>query len=123
MKRKNSTNGGTKISTKCKVISPCFRTKVEEEYWFILEEKRQSGLIQWFEYECAAFIIGKNCRYTPDFMVVDHTGQVEAHEVKGPYIKGGWQHAIVRFKAAAKMFPWIRFVMWQKTKHGWSRIR
>lgn len=53
--------------------------------------------------------IGNNCNYYVDFLFALGTRgalEVHAHEVKGPYSRFA---GIVKLKAAASLYPWIRF--------------
>lgn len=72
----------------------------------------------WYGFEVVKFMIGERCWYSPDFMVQLSDRTMEIHEVKGGYVR---DDAMVKLKAAAHIYPQFRFVMMQKTRHGWER--
>lgn len=66
----------------------------------------------WIGVQCMTLKLGDDCRYTPDFFVLNHAGKLIAHEVKG-----FWRDdAKVKIKVAARMFLWIEF--WVAVKKG-----
>ena len=77
----------------------------ETRYSVELEGRKRLGEIEWYAFEAITFKLGKDCRYTPDFIVMLPDGLLEAHEVKGR-----WEDdALVKVRVAAAMFP-FRFV-------------
>jgi hypothetical protein len=78
-----------------------------------------AGEIISYSFEKTKFKIGDNCWYTPDYVVV-MPGHFEIHEVKGGLIR---DDAMVKFKAAAELFPYYRFVMAQYKGKKWEVIR
>ncbi len=88
--------------------------KTEAAYADYLGILKLAGKILFFEFECVTLKLGKDLRYTPDFMVVTLDGTVEFHEVKGsktsksgdiiPYFK---DDGLVKLRAAAKQFPFV----------------
>lgn len=75
--------------------------KTEAAYAEHLEAKKICGQIAWYIFEGMKFRLADNTFYTPDFMVMLSTGELEAHEVKG-----FWQDdARVKIKVAAAMYP------------------
>src|SRR5437879_3016 len=88
--------------------------KTESAYAQQLELRYRIGEILWFKFEGMKFRLADNTFYSPDFMVMLKSGEMEAHEVKG-----FWQDdARVKIKIAADMYP-FRFVAIKKTKNGW----
>lgn len=85
----------------------------------VLKPMLDRGEIISYTFERMKLKIGENCYYTPDFMLV-MPGHFEFHEVKGGLIR---DDAMVKFKAAADMFPFFRFVMMQYAKKQWNVIR
>lgn len=66
----------------------------------------------WIGVQCITLKLGDDCRYTPDFWVLDRHGQLIAREVKG-----FWRDdAKVKIKVAARMYPFIRFDVVTKLK-------
>jgi hypothetical protein len=89
--------------------------KTEERYAWVLEGRKQAGEIQRYEFEKITLKLGDDCRYTPDFYVVNRESEVEFHEVKGFFR----DDAKVKIKVAAEMFP-FRFFLAQVVKGGWD---
>lgn len=91
--------------------------------------KRLGEIIDW-RWNALKFRIGapgKNCNYTPDFVVISN-GIIECHDTKGmkrnptgeerPYVE---DDAMVKIKAAAELYPWIRWVLvWKGRDGAWA---
>jgi hypothetical protein len=80
---------------------------------------KERGTIQEWWYEPFTLILTKKGKrkttYTPDFLVINHAGAVEIHEVKG-FWRGD---ARVKFKMAVDLNPWAEFkVITRKTKNS-----
>lgn len=93
--------------------------RTEAAYSAVLERKLHAGEIEWFKFEAIKFRLADKTFYTPDFIVMQSDGTIEAHEVKGH-----WEDdARVKIKVAAETFP-IRFVAVKpkakKDGGGWS---
>lgn len=81
----------------------------------------------WIEREPVALKLGNGVRYNPDFLVstLETIGpgkacsaQLTAYEVKG-YMR---DDAAVKIKVAARMYPFIRFVLvWRDGRDGWKQ--
>ena len=87
----------------------------EAKYAWILEGRRLAGEIQRYEFEKITLKLGADCRYTPDFYVVNREGEIEFHEVKGFFR----DDAKVKIKVAAENFP-FRFYLARLVKGGWD---
>ncbi|MCD8071173.1 MAG: hypothetical protein LUE08_07315 [Akkermansiaceae bacterium] len=75
----------------------------ERSYSLHLDALKQSGKIRAWFFESVKLGLGKNCFYTPDFMVIRSDDVVEFHEVKG-----FWRDdARVKIKVAADKYPFI----------------
>lgn len=83
--------------------------KTEAEYARELEALKYNGEIEGYVYEPMKLRLADKTTYTPDFLVI-HLTHFEFHEVKG----FERDDAIVKFKVAAEMFPWFRFLMVKK---------
>ena len=95
------------------------KNNTEAAYGEHLEWLKHTGKIVWYKFEGMKFRLADNTFYTPDYIVMLSTGQLEAHEVKGH-----WQDdARVKIKIAADLYP-LKFVAIKKqTKKqggGWS---
>lgn len=97
------------------VITQTHMNKTEERYAWLLEGRKQAGEIQRYEFEKITLKLGADCRYTPDFYVVNRESEVEFHEVKGFFR----DDAKVKIKVAAENFP-FRFFLAQVVKGGWE---
>jgi hypothetical protein len=94
--------------------------KTERRYADILQARWDRGEIQEYLTQEITLKIGEDCRYTPDFCVIELGGTITFIEIKGGFVR---EDAIVKFRAAAKQFWWARFEMIQYTKTGWQQIR
>lgn len=70
----------------------------------------------WIGVQNVTLKLGNDCRYTPDFFVINQQGHAQAREVKG-FMR---DDALVKLKVAARLFPWIEFQVVRKTKNGWE---
>ncbi len=85
----------------------------------VLERRKQTGEVVDYWFERFTFKLANDCRYTPDFVVMLASGELECHETKGY-----WQDdAKVKIRVAASLFP-FRFVAIQKQPKkdggGWT---
>jgi len=75
----------------------------------VLEPRRLTGEIVSYWFERFTFKLADDCRYTPDFVVMLASGELECHETKGFWA----DDAKVKIRVAASLFP-FRFVAIQK---------
>ena len=79
--------------------------RLELKYARRLDDLKVFGSVSWYAFEGMKFRLADKTFYTPDFMVMLVSGELEAHEVKG-----FWQDdARVKIKVAAEMYP-IQFI-------------
>ena len=93
--------------------------KTEQAYCVDLDRKKHLGLIQYFKFEGVKLRLADNTFYTPDFMVVNQTGEVELHEVKGFWV----DDAKVKIKVAASLYPFKFIAVKVRAKKdggGWA---
>lgn len=76
---------------------------METRYSQTLEALKASGEVLWWAFEGLTFKLAKDSRYTPDFVVMRSTGEIELHEVKGRWIGD----AKTKIKVAAEKFPFV----------------
>ena len=81
------------------------KNKTESAYEDVLRMRQHAGEILWYRFEGLKFRLADNTFYSPDFVVMLNTGEIEAHEVKGHWT----DDARVKIKVAAAQYP-IRFV-------------
>jgi hypothetical protein len=95
----------------------------EQEYGMELEARRRAGEIKWYGFEPVRLRLADGAFYKPDFMVVQSSGKIQFHEVKG-FLRIA---ANIRFKVAAEAFPFAEFLMIRKRKAkeggGWDLIK
>lgn len=96
--------------------------KTERAYRDLLEFRKRAGEVRDYRTHGITFKLGTDCRYTPDFMVIENDGTLTFVEIKG-FLR---DDALVKFRTAQQQFPWFRFVMIQRCKQsqgGWKTIR
>lgn len=101
---------------------PASLNQTEGRYFDHLVYERSRGEVLEFLPHAVTLTLGPDCRYTPDFLVVvkaylngARVGVLELHEVKGPYIRAG-DDGLVKLRAAAARFPWLRFRLAQEQR-------
>jgi hypothetical protein len=83
--------------------------KTEKAFLRMLRGGKQRRLI-WIQ--AVTLRLGDDCRYTPDFMTLNHRGRTIFWEVKGFFR----DDAKVKLKVAAHEFPQVRFVVVTRNK-------
>lgn len=76
----------------------------------------------WIGVQCITLKLGHDCRLTPDFWAVNAEG-LRAIDTKGTTKDGEpWveEDAMVKLRIAARLFPFIRFLLAWRTKSGWQ---
>jgi Holliday junction resolvase-like predicted endonuclease len=97
------------------VRKPGVMNRGESDYAALLEVRRRANDIVWYAFEAITFKLAKDLRYTPDFMVMRVSGEIECHEIKGRKNVDGQPRAYVTEDArikivmAAELFP-FRFI-------------
>lgn len=87
--------------------------RLEQAYADELRRQQDAGEIHSFAYERIKLKLGdQRCTWSPDFYVLDMDGFIEIHECKG-FLE---QHAAVKIKVAAAMFPEWTFKLIRKRK-------
>lgn len=94
----------TKSKDECKL------NKTESAY---LEWLKRNNF-QWIGVQNITLKLADDCRYTPDFFSIDN-GKLQAREVKGFFR----DDAKVKIKVAARLFPWIEFIVVRLEKGNW----
>jgi len=77
------------------------RNKLEASYERHLEERKRTGEVVWFSFEGLTLRLAPRTSYTPDFVVMLASGEIELHETKGQWTDDAW----AKTKIAASMFP------------------
>jgi hypothetical protein len=86
-----------------------------------LEALRRAGEIQAWEFEGVTLRLAHDCRYTPDFFVLENSGAIRFEETKG-----FWRDdARVKIRVAAEKYPYFAFVALRLRKKkqggGWAK--
>jgi len=84
----------------------------EAKYAAHLEELKQQGAVLWYKFEGLTFKLAYRTTYTPDFVVMLASGEIQLHEFKGQWIGD----ARVKIKLAAAMFPFQFIAVFQEAK-------
>ncbi len=94
--------------------------RTEAAYDGFLRTLAACGDVAWWKFEGVKLRLADSTFYSPDFVVMRSTGQIECHEVKGH-----WQDdARVKIKVAASLYP-FKFIAAQplaKAKGGGWKI-
>ena len=91
-----------------------YKSKTERLYSWELDEQKQAGEIQRWEYEALKFRLADGAWFTPDFCVWIG-GSLELREIKGGFIR---EAARVRFLVAKRLYPEFTWRMIQRQKNG-----
>jgi hypothetical protein len=83
---------------------------------FLTYLRQYSGYTIWIQ--AFTFKLGDDCRYSPDFVVLDETGKLTAYETKGFFR----DDAKVKIKVAARMFRCIKFTVVTEPRGGFPKF-
>jgi hypothetical protein len=97
---------------KGRITVPRGMTRIERDYGEHLLAAKAEGGIAWYAYEGLTLKLADDCRYTPDFVVMVHDGEMELHETKGPYAR---EDSLIKLRLAARLFP---FRVYLVTREG-----
>lgn len=86
------------------------RSQLEVDYAARLELLRRAGDILAWRYEAVTLHLGRKLSYTPDFLVIQADGSLELHETKGYWNGKNREKGWIKWKMAAQLYPWFRFV-------------
>lgn len=81
-----------------------------------LEALKRDGRIRDWWFERVTLKLGDDCRYTPDFAIIENDGTLRFEETKGGFVR---EDAWVKIKVAARQFP-CRFTVYQLKKGEWT---
>lgn len=90
--------------------------RTEAAYAAYLERQKQIGEIAWYRFESIKLKVADNrCWYAPDFVVMQSTGEIQLHEVKGS--KAIFQDdARVKCKVVSDEYPFRLFICYPKKR-------
>lgn len=83
--------------------------KLETAWLAVLRANKD---LVWVGVQNLTLKLADDCRFTPDFTSINSAGKLTAWETKG-FMRGDAQ---VKLKVAARLFPWIAFVLVEKKK-------
>jgi hypothetical protein len=88
-----------------------------------LETLKRAGEIKHWAYEAITLTLAPDCRYTPDFFVVENDRSVRFEETKMRW----WEDARIKIRLAAQLYPMFAFSALIKAKAkdggGWRTER
>lgn len=90
--------------------------KTEAAYAAVLEARKHAGELAWYAFEPINIRLADKCFYSPDFMVMLSSGEIEIHEVKGFWT----DDALVKIKVAATILP-FKFIAVRLEKGQWIK--
>jgi hypothetical protein len=94
-----------------------YRNALERAYAQHLELRWRAGDLAGWRYEPIKLRLADGAFYTPDFLVVQNSGEMELHETKG-FMR---EAARVRLKVAVELYPWFQFVIVRaRGRHGFE---
>lgn len=86
--------------------------KTEKAYLLYL---RNNGNL-WVGIQCISLKMGHDCRYVPDFLVLNGSGFLELHEVKG-FMR---QHSLVKLNVIARTYRFFKVIVVRRKDGAWS---
>jgi hypothetical protein len=89
--------------------------KTEAAYAQHLGALKHDGKILDWKFHAIRVRLAPNTYYEPDFMVLNASGQIEIHEVKGTFTTEKGQ---IKVKLCAAALPWFRVFKCSKQKDG-----
>ena len=109
---------GTDVATDTEkpASGPKFKSKAEAAYAQMLEARKRTGEIADWRYEAITLKLAEGVRYTPDFLLADHDGEMTLVEVKGGYIR---DDARIKLRVAAGQFPGFAWYLAVCSKGAW----
>jgi hypothetical protein len=102
-----------KVAIKAKPSADESKLNKLESAW--LAVLRADITLAWVGVHALTFKIGDDCRYTPDFIALNLDGELIAYETKG-FMR---EDARVKLKVAARMFPFVGFVLVERKAGAW----
>lgn len=89
--------------------TPGVMNATETRYAAGLQQLKETGEIIDWQFEAVTLKLAKDCRYTPDFLILHNNGEIEFVDAKG----GGPmdEKSRVKVKCAADKFFCFRFVI------------
>lgn len=87
--------------------------KTERAYLVLLRARQD---VDWIGIQSVTLKIGDDCRLTCDFVYLCD-GVLTFVDTKGGFIR---EDSTIKIKAAARMFPWARFIVAQKISGTWA---
>jgi hypothetical protein len=101
---------------KGRIANPTGMNKIETDYHEHLRGRLLNGEIVWFMFGAINLKMGHDLHYRIDEFVMLPDGELQAHEVKGPYER---EDSKVKRRTAARMFPWPLYIV-TRDGDGWN---
>lgn len=100
-------------------MKPGVMNKTETAYELELKAQQERGEILWYRFEGITLKLAKDTRFTPDFFVMLHNGEMECHECKSI-----WRDdAKVKIRVASELFPFRFIAVYANTKRDGGGFR
>lgn len=102
-------------------IAPHFLKPSTDEQKLNKTEKAYLGFLRatgniWVGVQCISLKLGDDCRYNPDFLILNPAGFFELHEVKG-FMR---EDALVKLKTCARMYRFFKVFLVRKEGLSWK---
>jgi hypothetical protein len=105
---------------------------VERAYSGYLQALRAIGEVLWFDFQPVTILLGPDCRFTPDFLVLYADGRLELHDTKGTRkVKTGKkagektyyaeEDATIKARVTAAAFPIPIYFLFSIGDGGWGK--
>ncbi|MFZ2804291.1 MAG: hypothetical protein WA001_03635 [Patescibacteria group bacterium] len=108
-----------RLRARARTSPPGTMNKLEAAWALQLEAMKQDGTLRSYAYEAITFKLAHDLRYTPDYLLIWHDGEVSLDECKGFQREKN----MAKLRMAARLFPFFRFRLIRKGKRGeptWS---
>lgn len=89
--------------------------KLEADFGIYLEAKKRLNEVIDYRFEAVTLKLAHDCRYTPDWFVMESDCTIAFYECKG----FRREDAMVKLRVAARMFP-FKFYLCERSKGEWS---
>lgn len=104
----------------------------ERAYSDFLLSQRIAGEVRWFDFQPITILLGPDCRFTPDFLILFSDGRLELHDTKGAKkIKAGRkagektyyaeEDATIKARITARRLPIPIYFVWSLGDGNWGR--
>ena len=100
---------------------PGAMNKTEAAFAQVLEARLKAGEIVDYRFESLTLKLGADCRYTPDFVVVNADYEIELYDVKGGFTR---DDSAVKMRVCAYNWPFPLYIVTgkrEKSGYLWTQ--